>query len=309
MDLSFLIGADHYNYKVYKDKLSIVIDNIDELLYISKTLDYNNIVVFLKEIIETFDFFKNIDENDDYSEGYSNMDNKEDLVFNIIESEEYKKLILFMDNYRNNMIRKCENLQDKIVDLGFQLDVSNKLIIDDFKNDIKMIKSKMEKIGENVDNNTDNNLPDIAKNKIKFNIKLITKNDFICILNSYKFVKNFLYKNLHVINKEYYTVTKDDIIMFKDELYTTYVRLCLYFNKNKGTYIYDINEGITKIEELLDKQENKVIKEEPQQVSEPVILIPPADPTTNPTAPKDPLTDRADTADPSTNPTRISETI
>lgn len=289
MDLSFLIGAEHYNYKVYKDKLSIVIDNIDELLYISKTLDYSNIVVFLKEIIETFDFFKNIDENDDYSEGYSNMDNKEDLIFNIIEGEEYKKFVIFMDNYRNNMIRKCENLEDKIVDLGFQLDGSNKLIRDDFKNDIKMIKSKMDEIGENVDN-TKNDLPDIAKNKIKFNIKLITKNDFICILNSYKFVKNFLYKNLHIINKEYYTVTKDDNIMFKDELYTTYVKLCLYFNKNKGSYIYDIDEGIAKIEALLDKQENKIIKEEPEQPT-PVIEIPPpapADPVppANPTAPQ-----------------------
>lgn len=289
MDLSFLIGAEHYNYKVYKDKLSIVIDNIDELLYISKTLDYSNIVVFLKEIIETFDFFKNIDENDDYSEGYSNMDNKEDLIFNIIEGEEYKKFVIFMDNYRNNMIRKCENLEDKIVDLGFQLDGSNKLIMDDFKNDIKMIKSKMDEIGENVDN-TKNDLPDIAKNKIKFNIKLITKNDFICILNSYKFVKNFLYKNLHIINKEYYTVTKDDNIMFKDELYTTYVKLCLYFNKNKGSYIYDIDEGIAKIEALLDKQENKIIKEEPEQPI-PVIEIPqaaPADPVppANPTAPQ-----------------------
>lgn len=289
MDLSFLIGAEHYNYKVYKDKLSIVIDNIDELLYISKTLDYSNIVVFLKEIIETFDFFKNIDENDAYSEGYSNMDNKEDLIFNIIEGEEYKKFVIFMDNYRNNMIRKCENLEDKIVDLGFQLDGSNKLIMDDFKNDIKMIKSKMDEIGENVDN-TKNDLPDIAKNKIKFNIKLITKNDFICILNSYKFVKNFLYKNLHIINKEYYTVTKDDNIMFKDELYTTYVKLCLYFNKNKGSYIYDIDEGIAKIEALLDKQENKIIKEEPEQPT-PVIEIPqaaPADPAppANPTAPQ-----------------------
>ena len=289
MDLSFLIGAEHYNYKVYKDKLSIVIDNIDELLYISKTLDYSNIVVFLKEIIETFDFFKNIDENDDYSEGYSNMDNKEDLIFNIIEGEEYKKFVIFMDNYRNNMIRKCENLEDKIVDLGFQLDGSNKLIMDDFKNDIKMIKSKMDEIGENVDN-TKNDLPDIAKNKIKFNIKLITKNDFICILNSYKFVKNFLYKNLHIINKEYYTVTKDDNIMFKDELYTTYVKLCLYFNKNKGSYIYDIDEGIAKIEALLDKQENKIIKEEPEQPT-PVIEIPHAAPTdpvppANPTAPQ-----------------------
>ena len=288
MDLSFLIGAEHYNYKVYKDKLSIVVDNIDELLYISKTLDYSNIVVFLKEIIETFDFFKNIDENDDYSEGYSNMDNKEDLIFNIIEGEEYKKFVIFMDNYRNNMIRKCENLEDKIVDLGFQLDGSNKLIRDDFKNDIKMIKSKMDEIGENVDN-TKNDLPDIAKNKIKFNIKLITKNDFICILNSYKFVKNFLYKNLHVINKEYYTVTKDDNIMFKDELYTTYVKLCLYFNKNKGSYIYDIDEGIAKIEALLDKQENKIIKEEPVQVSELVIQIPPA-----PAAPTDPTAPTTD---------------
>ena len=282
MDLSFLIGAEHYNYKVYKDKLSIVIDNIDELLYISKTLDYSNIVVFLKEIIETFDFFKNIDENDDYSEGYSNMDNKEDLIFNIIESEEYKKLVLFMDNYRNNMIRKCENLEDKIVDLGFQLDVSNKLIMDDFKNDIKIIKYKIDEIGENVDG-LGLDLPDIAKNKIKFNIKLITKNDFICILNSYKFVKNFLYKNLHVINKEYYTVTKDDTIMFKDELYTTYVKLCFYFNKNKGSYIYDIDEGIAKIERLLDKQENKVIKEEPEQPT-PVIELPPTSPQPAPPA-------------------------
>jgi hypothetical protein len=78
--------------------------------------------------------------------------------------------------------------------------------------------------------------------------------------------------------------------MFKDELYTTYVKLCFYFNKNKGTYIYDINEGIAKIEVLLDKQENKVSKEEPVEVSEPVIQIPPTDPATADPPTADPAT-------------------
>ena len=74
---------EHFEYNTYITELNNIIDNIDELLYISKTLDYKRIAILLGKIIETFDFYKHIDENDTTSEGYSDMDNTTDIIVNI----------------------------------------------------------------------------------------------------------------------------------------------------------------------------------------------------------------------------------
>jgi hypothetical protein len=244
MSLVNLLGKPHYDYKAYIDNLNIVMEAIEEIAFLSNTLNYDRLVVFFKEIIETFEFFKKIDEDDDNSEGFSNMNNKDSLIANLIDCEEYKNLVDFMETYGKTIIRKCDKLIGKIEDLLKLLENSkdNKYILKDYNGNMSLMNSKMLSINEKLLDNIDTHLPHIKVEKINFNIKLITKNDIICILSSYPILKKFVYKHMHVIDREYYTPTKDDVIEFRNELYKIYEMLCLYFNKNKKNYVEDIHK-------------------------------------------------------------------
>jgi len=257
MSLESFLGKPHYNYKLYIDKFNIVMEAIEEIAFLSNTLDYNRLVVFFKEIIETFEFFKNIDENDDNSEGFSNMNNKDDLILSIIDCDEYKNLVNFMETYKNTIIRKCDKLKGKIEDLQQLLNDSkdNKYILKDYNGNMSLMNSKMLSINEKLLDNISASLPHIKIEKINFNIKLITKNDIICILSSYQFLKKFIYKHMHVIDKEYYTPTKDDVIEFRNELYKIYEMLCEYFNKNKNNYVEDISTKFRDVLKLVEDLE------------------------------------------------------
>ena len=253
MSLELFLGKDHVDYKNYIEHHNIVIDAIDELTYLSNTLDYNRLVVFFKEVVETFEYFKNIDEKDDNSEGFSNMNNKENLFLSIIDCDEYNNLIQFMVSYKETIIRKSEKLKKKIEDLlEFKIFVEppdtnntedtqpNKYIERVYYDNVKLILSKMDDISEKLQNNIYEQLPYIDERKVKFDIKLITKNDIICILSSYRFLKMFVYKHMHVIDREYYTATKEDVLEFRKELYDIYTMLREHFNREKNLYVEDI---------------------------------------------------------------------
>jgi hypothetical protein len=251
MSLELFLGKDHVDYKNYIEHHNIVIDAIDELTYLSNTLDYNRLVVFFKEVVETFEYFKNIDEKDDNSEGFSNMNNKENLFLSIIDCDEYNNLIQFMVSYKETIIRKSEKLKKKIEDLlEFKIFVEppsntedtqpNKYIERVYDDNVKLILSKMDDISEKLQNNIYEQLPYIDERKVKFDIKLITKNDIICILSSYRFLKMFVYKHMHVIDREYYTATKEDVLEFRKELYDIYTMLREHFNREKNLYVEDI---------------------------------------------------------------------
>jgi hypothetical protein len=261
MNLETLIGKEHFDYKTYRDNLNVVIEAIDEIAFLSNTLDYERLIVFFKEVVETFDYYKNIDENDDNSEGFSNMNNKEQLLLNIIDSDEYNNLINFLETYQATIIRKSANLKEKILDLITLIDNNNSLILDDLRANIELISSKIKGIKDKLQDNIADEVPSsIDEKKLKFDIKIITKNDIICILPSYKFLKNLVYKQMHVLDKEYYTATKEDILAFRKELYKLYQLLCDHFNKNKNTYIEDISEKfqevvVSQIKSLIEKSE------------------------------------------------------
>ena len=263
MSLETLLGKDHVDYKTYIENFNIVIGSIDELAFLSNTLDYERLVVFFKEVIETFDFFKNIDENDDNSEGFSNLHNKDNLFLSIIDCGEYKNLNHFMVSYRETIKRKSEKLKEKIIDLialKTTADENNtsKYIKRDYDGNIKLMKSKMLDIETKLQKNISDDLPIIDEKKVKFDIKLITKNDIICILSSYKFLKKFVYKHMHVIDKEYYTPTKEDFVEFRKELYDIYMMLCEYFNTEKNQYVEDIHGKFLEVLELVDNIEISV---------------------------------------------------
>jgi hypothetical protein len=264
MSLELFLGKDHIDYKKYIEQHNIVIDAIDELTYLSNTLDYERLVVFFKEVVETFEFFKNIDEKDDNSEGFSNMNNKENLFLSIIDCDEYNNLIQFMVSYKETIIRKSEKLKKKIEDLlEFKIFVEtsnteetlNKYIKRVYDDNVKLILSKMEDISDKLQNNIYEQLPYIDERKVKFDIKLITKNDIICILSSYRFLKMFVYKHMHVIDREYYTATKEDVLEFRKELYDIYTMLCEHFNREKNLYVEDISAKFKQALEVVVKLE------------------------------------------------------
>jgi len=254
------LGKDHIDYKKYIEQFNIVIDAIDEIAFLSNTLDYERLVVFFKEVVEIFEFFKNIDENDDNSEGFSNMANKDDLFLSIIDSNEYNNLIKFMETYRETIIRKSDNLKEKITGLlAFKSLVipsspeetsPNQYINVVYNGNVELIQAKMKEISDKLKKNIDDELPVINEKKVKFDIKLITKNDMICILSSYRLLKMLVYKQMHVIDREYYTATKEDVLEFRKELYDIYMMLCEHFNREKNLYVEDIHTKFLEVVEV-----------------------------------------------------------
>jgi hypothetical protein len=282
---SKLLDKEPFDYNSYTDESNIIFDLLDEILNLSKTFDYKNIAILLIEIIETANFFKHIDENDESSEGYSIVDNT--FMLSIIrDCDEFKNLEFFMKNYNDDFVRKCETLHEKIKGLDKWFTDYNKLIINDYMKKSELILYKFKDIETNL-NNSKGNLKPIEEGKVDFNIRLITKNDIICMI-SHKYFKRFLYKNLHVINKDYYSATKDDIKAFVKILYTLYLSVCIHFDSiRKASKIEDhvINTIITSINrqkllcENLREEAAQEAEEEPQEEQ----VVPTAIPTAIPT--------------------------
>jgi tRNA U34 5-carboxymethylaminomethyl modifying enzyme MnmG/GidA len=50
----------HLEYNAYKDSLNEIFDKLDEVIYISNTIDYKKISILLSEIVQNFNYY-NID--------------------------------------------------------------------------------------------------------------------------------------------------------------------------------------------------------------------------------------------------------
>ena len=268
---SSLLDTEHFDYNSYTEESNIIFDLLDEILNLSKTFDYKKIAILFIEIIETANFFKHIDESDESSEGYSIVDNT--FMLSIIQDcDEFKNLKFFMKNYNEDFIRKCETLQEKIKGLDKRFTEYNRLIIGDFLKKSELILYKFKDIETNLNNNKGNIEP-IEERKVDFNIRLITKNDIICMI-SHKNFKRFLYKNLHVINKDYYSATKDDIKAFEKILYTLYLSVCKHFDSISKTYeigdhvIGTIITSINRQQKLCEDLQERHSREAAQEVAE-----------------------------------------
>jgi hypothetical protein len=188
------------------------------------------------------------------------MTNKDDLFLSIIDSNEYNNLIKFMETYRETIIRKSDNLKEKITGLlEFRSLVNpsspdetspNQYINVVYDGNVELIQAKMEDISDKLKKNIDDELLVIDEKKVKFDIKLITKNDMICILSSYRLLKMLVYKQMHVIDREYYTATKEDVLEFRKELYDIYTMLCEHFNREKNLYVEDIHTKFLEVVEV-----------------------------------------------------------
>jgi hypothetical protein len=50
--------SEHYKYNQYKEKLNEIFDKLDEVIYISNTIDYKKITILLAEIVQNFDYYE-----------------------------------------------------------------------------------------------------------------------------------------------------------------------------------------------------------------------------------------------------------
>ena len=50
--------SEHLAYNQYKEKLNDIFTKLDEVLYLSNTIDYKKITILLAEIVQNFDYFK-----------------------------------------------------------------------------------------------------------------------------------------------------------------------------------------------------------------------------------------------------------
>ena len=48
---------EHYKFNQYKVKLNEVFDNLDEIIYISSTIDYKKVNILLYKIVQNFDYY------------------------------------------------------------------------------------------------------------------------------------------------------------------------------------------------------------------------------------------------------------
>lgn len=54
--------SEHIAYNQYKEKLNEIYDKLDEVIYISNTIDYKKITILLAEIVQNFDYYKHHEE-------------------------------------------------------------------------------------------------------------------------------------------------------------------------------------------------------------------------------------------------------
>ena len=203
--------------------LRIIYYAFNELIYLCDNFDINKINNLLINIIENSDFLINDDEKGGLSNKYSDMRDDDKLSEHIIASEEYVNMIDYM-NYNFELINekyneyqlKISNFVDEYLEYikNTEDDVDT---VEKIKAEYKIVISNLEELQQKfteIHNNMEADI--ITIQGIKINVVLITNNSIIYNIISYKPLKLFLYKNLHVINSDAYQITNSDIIEFKN---------------------------------------------------------------------------------------------
>jgi hypothetical protein len=140
---------EHYKFNQYKVKLNEVFDNLDEIIYISSTIDYKKVNILLYKIVQNFDYYNyyipppeeeeaepqetapetppqeipqetpEVPPNETPTEQepspppkeqpYSSIDTEE-MIDIIMKDQEYQDLIAYIDGVQTNIRRKSGNL-------------------------------------------------------------------------------------------------------------------------------------------------------------------------------------------------------
>jgi hypothetical protein len=244
-------------YKIYTDKLAELSYIFNELIYLCDNFDINRLDKFIISIIENYDFYILEDENDELSNGYSNLEDDYKLSEDILACDEYINMIEYINENFKKMYEKYTLYINKIESLSYiyleDLRQVNVSIIENFKSKYNTAIFNLELLEQQF-SYIPNEKYKVKKDEI-FNIDvLLITNNSIMYGFGYNFLKSYFIKNLHVINKDTYDITYSDQIEFNNKINKIYSNVYKVFIKTL------INGKAKKFNEDFQKELKEYIK-------------------------------------------------
>jgi len=313
----------HLEYNAYKDSLNEIFDKLDEVIYISNTIDYKKINILLSEIVQNFDYYNiytipsaNVGKAVEMTVGgkrgrrkvkggvggtpvgvlvgtpvegtpvtpldkqqqptqetlpYSDIDDQPTTITHIIEGDEYKNLVSYIQDTKTRIDDKGGKLKTKVDNFInnhlLTLDAKdNHMIRDDFLKQYSSIVFKLEDIIKNIQN-IKHGIQDEGTADAKINVDLMTNQWYLFSWDNtrffttdwlYRWFKKPFAKDAHVIEAD--KLTKERYNAFQAKLYDLYVKLHKGFPQSEGKkYETNISELVfTKINIKLEETYNKL---------------------------------------------------
>jgi hypothetical protein len=223
----------------------------NELIYLCNSFDINSINKFLINIIENHDFIIKEDGIGELSNKYSDMSDFNKLSGDIIVSDEYNNMINYMNFNFRMMYTKYEKYLKKIGTFNTKYITYIKETEDDvdtikkIKYEYKIVISNLEELQVRFSELDIKNIITDTIDGIKIDVVLITNNSITYNVIGYWVFKKFLYRNLHIIDKDSYEITNSDINEFKNKFHEIYSKVHKDFiDKYKNGYAKQFDETL-----------------------------------------------------------------
>ena len=262
-------------FKIYTDKLAELSSIFDELIYLSDKFDIKRLNNFLINIIENHDFYILEDENNEYSDGYSDLEDEYKLSRDILETDEYINMMEYINENFSKMYEQYLLFINKIDSLTAiyleDLKLVNVDIIKNFSSEYDAVIFNLELLQQKLSYIPNKDKIEETKEKVEkqininINVLLITNNSIMYGIG-YKFYKKYLYKNLHVIRKDTYDITYSDEKEFNIKFNNIYSNIydefinTLINGKAKNfdeNFLVKLKEDIKKYKEKSKNEEDK----------------------------------------------------
>ena len=264
-------------FKIYTDKLAELSSIFDELIYLSDKFDIKRLNNFLINIIENHDFYILEDENNEYSDGYSDLEDEYKLSRDILETDEYINMMEYINENFSKMYEQYLLFINKIDSLTAiyleDLKLVNVDIIKNFSSEYDAVIFNLELLQQKLSYIPNKDKIEETKEKVEkqininINVLLITNNSIMYGIG-YKFYKKYLYKNLHVIRKDTYDITYSDEKEFNIKFNNIYSNIydefinTLINGKAKNfdeNFLVKLKEDIKKYKEKSKNEEDKAL--------------------------------------------------
>jgi len=286
--------SEHIEYNQYKEKLNEIYDKLDEVIYLSNTIDYKKITILLAEIVQNFDYYKHHEEAlaaavataaaveeqpqptateateatvatvgggkgdsggkepEQPKKPHSLIDDT--TIGNIKDGVEYKRLRSYIEKTKTRIDKKGDKLLELVktfLEIYFkQLD--NNKMNDDFIKQENNLDFKLNDIIANIDR-IEHGIQDESTEEAKIYVDLMSNEwRFQWLHNTsetnldefvgmwYRCYKKPFVKNIHVIDKAFNSITKEDYKVFVNKLYKD-----LFVKLHEGFEPLPINHSAT----------------------------------------------------------------
>ena len=204
--------SEHIAYNQYKEKLNEIYDKLDEVIYLSNTIDYKKITILLAEIVQNFDYYKHHeealaalaakeaeatseeqpqqtptatftvgggkgdsggDEPKASPDPYSLID--DNTISNIKDGEEYKRLHSYIEKTKTRIDKKGEKILELVktfLEIYFK-QFNNDKMNDDFIKQENNLDFKLNDIIANIDR-IEHGIHDESKEEAKIYVDLMS---------------------------------------------------------------------------------------------------------------------------------------